>query len=329
MAVTVATGLGWLVLLHARLAEAAPFELDWSAPEGCPSRERIVEASLARLGEGPSRGAPELLVKGNVTVTGASITADFQVRDAAGTELGERGVRFEESRCADITESAALVLAMMIAVARPQAAPSSPDAHATSEDTEPRAVLPDRPSRPARESQPPRERVPMTIGASALMSAGLLPEIGFGGALRWTATFATPVLVGLEGSFEMSPSVRAAEGEAVFRYLDAGALVGYRVMRSRWLELIPLVEARAGVALVTTRGFRASYDATRFVSVLAAGVLGRVPLSSTLRLDVLPDVRVPLVADEFVLRQPERIVSVHRSATIETRLAVGIAWEFR
>lgn len=317
------------LLLHSRFAGAAPFELDWSAPEGCPSRERVVEASLARLGEAPEAGPPELFVKGHVTRDGASIGADFQVRDGAGNDLGERTVHFEESRCEDITDSAALVLAMMIAVARPHAAPPtlpSPEQRFERESPMPAtAPIPDRTTRRAGR----RDRVPMTIGVSAVTSVGLLPEIGFGAAVRWTATFATPILVGLEGSFETSGSVPVAEGEAAFRYVDGGALLGYRVLRSTWLELVPLVEARAGLSLVSTSGFRASYDATRFTSLLGAGILGRVPLSSSLRVDVMPDLRVPLVADEFVIRQPGQVVSVHRSATLESRLAIGIAWEFR
>lgn len=326
MAVTLVTGA---MLLHSRLTQAAPFELDWAAPEGCPSRERIVEASLARLGEAPDAGPPELFVKAHVEVDGASIGADFQVRDGAGNDLGERAVHFEESRCGDITDSAALVLAMMIAVARPHASPPTSPTHAPRIDPEPpqpaSAPMPDRTTRQTRS----REPVPTTIGVSAVTSAGLLPEIGFGAAVRWTATFATPVVIGLEGSFETSGSVPVAEGEAAFRYVDGGVLVGYRVLRAPWLELVPLVDARAGLSLVSTSGFRTSYDATRFTSLLGTGILGRIPLSSSLRVEVMPDLRMPLVADEFVVRQPGRVLSVHRSATIEGRLTVGMAWEFR
>jgi hypothetical protein len=310
------------VVTHAEVASAAPFELEWSAPEGCPSREQIVEASLARLGENKSSDPPELFVRGNVDIEDGAYVAHFQVKDAAGADLGERRVRFDEPRCEDITDSAALVLAMMIAVARP---------HTLAPETEaPRASTPRRArARPAPVvASRSFAHVPMTVGASAVVSMGLLPNVGFGGALRWTATFSPPILLGLEGSFEASPVAHVAGGETTFRYLDAGALVGFRVVRWPGLEIVALFEARGGMAIASTAGFRSAYDATRFVGIVAAGVLGRVPLGPTLRLEVLPDLRVPIVVPDFVVRERGELVRVHRPAPVEGRLSLGIAWEF-
>ncbi|MDF2697866.1 MAG: hypothetical protein K0S65_6249, partial [Labilithrix sp.] len=246
----------------------------------------------------------------------------FQVKDGAGADFGERRVRFDEPRCEDITDSAALVLAMMIAVARPHTL--APETEASRAST-PRRARP----RPARVvASRSFARVPMTVGASAVVSMGLLPNVGFGGGLRWTATFSPPILLGLEGSFEASPVAHVAGGETTFRYLDAGALVGFRMVRWPGLEIVPLIETRCGMAIASTAGFRSAYDATRFVGIVAAGVLGRVPLGPALRLEVLPDLRIPVVAPDFVVRERGELVRVHRPAPVEGRLSLGIAWDF-
>ncbi|MBN9159693.1 MAG: hypothetical protein BGO98_27305 [Myxococcales bacterium 68-20] len=327
MRATVAALVVCTSLMHARFAKAAPFELEWSAPEGCPSGERIVTASLARLGESSSSAPPELYVHGTVTVEDGVIAAEFRLKDTRGADLGERRVRFDEPRCEDIVESTALVLAMMIAVARPHASAPEPASEPEARSAPP--PPPARVGRPLPPATPERSRmhVPMTLGASAVASVGLLPNIGFGGALRWTATL-SPVVVGVEGSFETSQSVRVLGAEAKFRFVDAAALVGFRVMRARWLELIPIVEARGGIAVASTTGFRSAYDATRFVGVIAAGMLGRIPLGPALRLEVLPDVRVPLNADDFMVSDRGKLYHVHRPASVEGRLAVGFGWEF-
>jgi len=317
--------------MHAGTANAAPFALEWSAPEGCPARERVVAASLARLKERESSAVPELYVRGDIVFEDGAIIGEFRVRDAAGVDLGERRVRFDESRCEDIVESAALVLAMMIAVARPHVPPSQP-AVVPVPVPEPK---PESAPLPHPERTPPRAataraatRVPMTLGASAVASAGFLPNAGFGGALRWTATLGRGVVLGVEGSFEAAQPVEVLGARATFRSVDVGALAGVRILRSEWIELVPMLEARGGIVIVSTSGFRSAYDTTRFASIVGAGVLARIPLGPMLRLDVLPDVRVPLNADAFMVRERGELFHVHRPAPVEGRVAVGIAVEF-
>jgi hypothetical protein len=326
MRVTAAVLAACTFVTCARFAKAAPFDLEWSAPDGCPSRERIVAASRARLGESESSTPPELHVRGVVVVEDGVFSAEFQLKDASGADLGERRVRFDEQRCEDIVESAALVLAMMIAVARPNALPPEPVVEPASPPAPKPASVRHPPPRDT--AQRPRGHMPMTLGASAIASVGLLPNVGFGGALRWTKALSSPVIVGVEGSFETSEAVQVLGAEAMFRFVDAGALVGFRVMQVRWLELVPIFEVRGGIAIASSRGFRSAYDTTRFLGVVAGGVIGRVPLGPALRLEVLPDVRVPLNADDFLVSDRGRLFHVHRPAPVEGRLAVGVAWEF-
>ncbi|MDF2692753.1 MAG: hypothetical protein K0S65_1136, partial [Labilithrix sp.] len=248
--VTVALVVAFTCIMHAKPARAAPFDLEWSAPEGCPSRERMIAATRARLGESEASAPPALFVRGTVAADDGVIVVDLQVKDIAGAELGERRVRFDGSSCQAIVDPTALVLAMMLAVARPHE-PEPEPATAPAPTSKP---APDRhnPFASHPSSGPPlttakeRTHVPMTFGASGVASLGLLPNAGFGGALRWTATLASFVVVGAEGSFETSWAARAASGEATFQFFDAGALAGVRLVRSRYLEIVPLLEARGG-----------------------------------------------------------------------------------
>ena len=330
--------VAFMCTMHAGIARAAPFELDWSAPEGCPSGERMLLATRARLGEHDSSAAPELFVRGTVTVEGAIVVLDLRVHDANGEDLGERRVRFDDRACEAIEAPAALVLAMMIGVAR------SREASATHEEpsggpAEPAPVEPTAPESPparARSPRPPppageptRVSPPMTVGLSGAASHGALPNVGFGGALRWTATLWASVMIGIEGSFETTWAVRAASGEATFRRIDAAVLIGAPVVRSRSFEIVPLLQGRGGILTGDVTGLPSTHDATSVVGALGAGVLGRIPLGQALRFEVLPDVRVPLTRDEFQIRRAGELIRVFRPEAVEARLSLGFAWELR
>jgi len=323
-------------VMHAGIAQAAPFELEWSAPEGCPSRERMLFATRARLGEeqhDPS-ALPELFVRGTVTVEGGVVVLDFRVNDAIGEDRGERRVRFDDRTCEAIEAPASLVLAMMIGVARARAtqepAPEAPVEPARIE--EPKAPEPAparvRPPRPPPPSEPPQS-APMTVGLSGVASHGGLPNVGFGGALRGTATFWGSVVLGLEGSFETTWAVPAANGQATFRRFDGAVLIGTPIVRSRSIEIIPLLQGRGGLLTGDVSGLPSAYDATSVVGAFGAGALGRIQLGQTLRFEVMPDVRVPLSRDEFQVRRTGELIRVHRPAAVEARLSLGFAWELR
>lgn len=330
--------VAFMCMMHASIARAAPFELDWSAPEGCPSRERMLLATRARLGEHePSAAPPELFARGTVTVEGPSVVLDLGVNDANGEDRGERRVRFDDRPCEAIEAPAALVLAMMLGVARsreanvvheglPEGAAEPAPLGPKPPESPPARVRSPRPPSPA--GEPPRAH-PMTVGLSGVASHGALPNVGFGGALRWTTTLWASVVIGIEGSFETTWAVRAASGEATFRRLDAAVLLGVPVVRSRWLELIPLLQGRGGILTGEVSGLPSSYEATSFVGALGVGALGRIPLGQALRFEVLPDVRIPLTRDEFQVRRAGELIRVFRPEAVEARLSLGFAWELR
>jgi len=289
----------------------------------------MMAASREALGEVESAAAPELFVHGVVTDEHDAVVVHLRVADAAGVDLGERRVRLEVRRCAAIEEPAALILAMMIAVARtrepahelPRSAPIAPPVVPASSPGR------DRPE-PASPTRGPRTaRAPMTVGASAVASVGALPNVGLGGAVRWTASLAR-VLLGLEGSFETSLPRRAASGETTFRLFDVGALAGVRIVRAQRFELVPLLEVRGGVLTGHASGFPSTYDAARLVGVVAAGALARIPFGSAFAVELLPDVRVPFAHDTFAVREGGKLIRVHSTASVEGRLSIGVGWSF-
>jgi hypothetical protein len=281
-----------------------------------------------------------LFVRGKVTVERGIVVLDLRVKDASGEDRGERRVRFDDRTCEEIEAPAALVLAMMIGVARARGADASneepPGAIAEpaplderiAPDRAPVRERPPRP-RPAPVAEPTRVSAPMTLGLSAVASHGGLPNVGLGGALRWTATFWGSVMLGLEGTFETTWAVPAANGEATFRRIDGGVLIGATAVRSRWLEIIPLVEARGGVLTGEVSGLPSAHDATSVVGAFGAGALGRIPLGRALRLEVLPGIRLPLARDEFQVRRADELIRVFRPDAVEARLSFGFAWELR
>ncbi len=336
MKVTATLLIACICMTHAWAAEAAPFVLDWSAPEGCPSRERMLAATRARLSDDDPNAPPELFVRGEVTLAEGIVVVDLQVKDASGEDRGERRVRFDDRSCDAIETPTALVLAMMLGVARPRESNHAgehpladvPAAPAPSEPAPLRSGPAQDPPRPSpRPVAPGRALRPMTLGISAVASHGVLPNVGFGGALRWAATFWGPVVIGVEGSFETTWALRAANGEATFRRFDAAALVGVRVVRARSLEVVPLLEGRGGVLTGNVRGLSSTSDATSMLGSLGAGVLAKVPLGDVVSFEVLPDVRVLLGRDEFQVLSRGELIHVHRPAPFEARLSLGLAWE--
>jgi len=334
--------------IHARLVRAAPLELDWSGPEGCPSRERILAALHAALGEAETTASPALFVRGTVTTDGSAFIVHLHIEDAAGNDIGERRIRHAERSCQAIEEPTAIVLAMMISAAWPRSdgeahtvEPNLPPARSAPSEAEPAAPA-EAPGSPpasrrhgenARPPSPAPERrrapSPMTVSAAAVTSVGLLPNVAFGGALRWTTVLPAPLVIGAEASFEATWAARAASGDATFRYYDVGALLGVRLVRERDFELVPLLTARAGVMTAIVSGLASNADALRVVGSSSAGVLARLRLGPTLHLEALPELRVPFGRDDFQVLANDKLLHVHRPALFEGRLALGVGWAFR
>lgn len=321
-----AVGLGiasWSVA-----AIGAPFELAWSAPDGCPSGERIVDATRARLGEAPSDTPPELFVQGTVT---AEETGGFVVRlamtDAAGVAVGEREVRVEQDRCSEIEAPTSLVLAMMIAIARPRSeaheqAPGAPP-------PPPSAKPVPQPAPVAAPVAPPRSPRRVMLGAGAVGSTGILPSAGLGLAIRAAYSPGAGVSFGLETAFEAAHAAHVAGGEVGFQLFSAAARLGLSVLRTDVIELLPTIGARGALLRTSPTGFSAVRHDVRPTMLAGPGVLVRVRLAPHLFAEALPELEAVLVRDRFRIREGEKLYHIHRASLFEGRLSVGIGYEFR
>ncbi len=334
---TLGSVLGLVVTSWPMEAHAAPFELAWSAPEGCPSREAIVEATQTRLGEPASGSSPELFVQGTVETVSRGFVVILALRDASGRSIGERQVRVERQDCKDVEDPASVVLAMMIAVARPtpgkdDASQKELEATPPPPASEPRASTP---PPPATQPAAPRIAPPslpahrVLLSASGVTSLGILDTVGLGFGVRASYSPTSPLHLALETAFEASPKRQLAGGEVAFQLASASARVGLTVLRTATVELIPTAGARGALIRASPTGFATVQDEVRTTMLVGPGLLVRAKLGPHLFAEVLPEVEGALRRDRFKIRDGGKLYDVHRAAAFEARLSLGLAYELR
>ncbi len=340
MASAVGLAVGLVVASWPAPANGAPFDLVWSAPAGCPSREVIVAATQASLGESPSEASPELFVQGAVRAVGGGFVVKLGLKDASGRALGEREVRVGPPSCEAIEEPVSLVLAMMIAVARPRleergdsaerAETPPPSTPAPASVRGPSSTPAPPPSTPAPAARPSAEPLPhrLVVGAAGVGSLGVLPNVGRGFAIRAMYSPRSIVLVGLEASFEACGSVRVESGEVGFQLFAASARVGVAALRTARFELIPTAGVRAGASRSIPTGFSVVKDETRASLLAGTGALARVELAPHIFAEILPELEVALIRDRLQIRHGAKLYSVHRASLFGARVSLGLGYEF-
>jgi len=308
-------------------AEAASFDLHWSAPAECPSRDAIVDATLARLGEENRTAPPELFIEGTVRAHDGGFLATLVLSDASGQLVGERELRVAGQDCAAIEEPVSLVLAMVIATLRPHEATRVDAGRAAM----PRSRTPATARSAAATETDARERPPrFFVGAGATTSYGVLPDVGLGAALRANYSPGSILFFGLEASFEVGGSAHVGTGHIGFQLIDGSARVGLQALRSDRFELIPTLGARAGVIRAPSSGFSRSFgNETRAIVLAGPGVLGRVRLAGNVFLEALPELEIVFIRDDFQGVDRGKLYSVHRARPADVRLAFGIGYDFR
>lgn len=331
-------------------ATGAPFELDWSAPVGCPSREEIVAATHASLGEPITEAPPEFFVRGAVRATDDGFLVTLVLEDETGRSVGERVVRVDRRACSEIVTPASVVLAMMIDVARPRVAqrdeppelaepppapehaPPAPEhAPPTPEPPPPASraplVVPARTAMRASPERPPPHR--LSFGATGVASIGSVPGVGLGIGLRALYFPKSLFLLGLEASFEGGSSVRVAGGEVGFQLFSGAARAGLPVARTERFELIPTVGARAGLIRTVPVEFAAVPNDTGMMTAVGPGVLVRAELSRSFFFEGLFDAELILLRDRFQILEGDKLHRIHEPSAFGARLALGFAYEFR
>jgi len=310
----------------------------------------MIEATLKRLEESRSDAPPELFVEGVVRKESGGFVVSLVLRDPSGRGLGEREVRVERQSCQDVEGTAALVLALMIAVARPNlvAPPETQgDAAATPSTIAPEAPSPEAPSpaplrtppgRPPAKaavvhapvaSSPAELPLRVLLGASGSASVGVLPGAGLGVGVRAMVAPWSAVLIGVEASLDRGATVPSHSGEVGFAMLAAAARVGLSALQTTQLELIPTASLRGGIIRTSPQNLRNVASDERTVALAGVGVLARAKLGHGLFAEALPEVAAVFFRRQFQVRSDGALDDVHRVGPVETRISVGLGYEFR
>ncbi len=341
------SSLGFVLFSCPGSASAAPFELAWSAPTGCPSRDEIVEATRARLGAAISEAPPPGFVEGTVSEVPEGFSVRLAMKDSAGRQVGVRQVRVDSHTCQEIEGQTSLVLAMMIAVVHPPraetAAKLDEPVEVPATETSPPAAVP--PPVPA--ANPPSEQGPtrpppakpdpkrdpgshrLLVGAAAVASRGGLPTTAGGAAVRALYSPGGILLFGLEASAETGASVHAGSGSVAFALFGASARLGASVLKTSRLELVPMLGARLAFIHHSPRGYQEVHQRLRTTVVGGPGVLLRFEVARSLFVEALPEIGAIFVREGFRVREGDKLYLVHRTRALETRLSLGVAYEFR
>ena len=341
----VASAVGLVAVGWSPAVEAAPFELEWSAPEGCPTREAILDTTYARLGKARADDPPGLFVRGDVAAVDRGFTVTLVLEDVTGRSVGERTVRVGDSACAAIETPASVVLAMMIAVARPRAVAPAPratpaDPPAPAPSPPPSSPAPSSPAPSPPPPAPPSPALPPTgrsdeathrlsVGAAAVGSTGALPNVGLGAGINATYGWGPWFLLRFEASVEAGGSVRAAGGEVRFTLFSAAARAGVAALRTDHVVLAPTVGARAGLIRTSAVELAAPQSESLTLGTLGPGLLMRVALGRSLILEGALDVELILRRDHFHVRERGGLKLIHEPSLFAPRVAMGLAYEFR
>lgn len=324
--------VGLLVAGWPALASAAPFDLAWSAPEGCPSREEIVDATYARLGESResrSERPAELFVEGTVVETGDGFVVTLLLTDASGHSVGERVVNIGERACAGILTPTSVVLAMMISVACPPDA--QPDQPAGSETTPipPDQPLPVRRRRATRAPSKPPPPDPVALGAAVVGSTAILPDVGVGLAIHASYFPRSVILLRLEASFEVGGSVHVARGEVDFHLWSVGGRAGLLAAHTKRFDIIPTFGGRVGLLQTRATGVKVPLDDASVVAAIGPGVVGRAKLGPAVTLEAFLDGELVLRRDRYQVMEGDKLHHIHEPNLLGARLGLGLTYDFR
>lgn len=324
--------VGLLVAGWPAVAGAAPFELAWSAPEGCPSREEIVDATYARLEESRSERPPELFVEGAVVENGDQFIVTLVLADASGRSVGERVVNVDERACSAVLIPTAVVLAMMISVAcPPDAQADQPPQPASSEATTPSPDqgLPVRRPRRRRATANSPTPDPISFGAAVVGSTAILPDFGVGLLLHASYFPRSEILLRLEASFEEGNSVEVARGDVGFHLWSVGGRAGLVFARTKRFDLVPTLGGRVGLLQTSASGFKVPLDDASIVATVGPGVVARAKLGSPITLEAFLDGELVLRRDRYQVIEGDKLHHIHEPHLLGVRLGLGLAYDFR
>ncbi len=317
VALTLVAGTG---VAHAQ-DQQPPFDLDWRAPAGCTSAERLSTEITRLIG-------PNAHPEGTTHVSGEVSAQDngtYLVKLAL-EQSGRPGERtLTGATCAEVSRAAALLIALAIA---PDAAHEEPEPRP--KPPRPKPPPPPPPPPPPKPPPPPERRFALALGPAA--EVGLLPNLGAGGELSLGAAFK-------RFSFEAFGATYLNQNRAA----EAGSGGGRFSVRSFGVRgcagLAPgdfSFAACVGGSTnhVAARGYGVDFPGSNSTDVGSLSLAVRVELhfsaNVSLRLDAGP--HYMLGGASFVLSSdtttPVRPIPVYRITSFDAGGSLKLVWHF-
>lgn len=310
----------------------APNWLEWSVPRECPGVDYIEGRLVDWLGSPPAE-TDDLAVQAKLRWS--EVGWHVRVHVALNGQAGERAVVVES--CSDAADFVALTVALSVDPAlmgetrkAPEPAPAEPPRRSEREESGKVAedLLLEEPSKEGEEpAQAAGRPIVLAVGAAAELSAGALPDLHFGLALRLGLHDLLPrTRLWLVGRFlpEKESNGPSARGPIAFSLLS-GRLSGCSLLLDGRLSFGPCVLVEVGT-IQAGQSFGTLLDqggSTLWASVGASLELD-LRLSEMVRPFAGLDLLVPVANTEFLLNDG----STYYETQVGFRLAGGISFFF-
>lgn len=310
----------WLAAGAARPSE--PIELEWSAPDGCPTRQDVLSRAAALLGQTGSE--QRIIARGRIRAAEGEFELELETVTSDGT--GRR--RLRAGQCGELAQPAALLLALAVdpAVTAPEPAPSEPTSEPTPIAPAPAPAAPPTPAapgpRPVDEARESGLAARLALGLAGDVGALPAPAPGIAGSLG-AALGPTTLEARLTVLLEQRAEIGGGRGGA-FALASAGLSACHDVATTP-VVLAPCLGVEAGRLSGAGFGVREPGSGSALWVAGLAGLRGVQTLANGLGVWVGAELVIPVLRPEFVL---ENVGVVHRPARAGGRAAIGAEVRF-
>jgi hypothetical protein len=318
-----ATGLAFgLAMAMPCAVLAAPLELAWDAPDGCPDRDAVEALVSQRLGERSTPRAAPLTASGRISTAPIGFVLTLR------TPTGER--KLEAASCDELAQSAAVILALLI---DPRAAPEPSPSVEPEPEAEPEPE-PDPEPEPAEESSPTSapnsasREVHGFVRAELVGDIGLLPSVGLGpGVAGGVVVYRTTLE--LSGAFLPAHDVTQGEDDDVG---DLRAFIG-RLGACQALLAKPALGPCAFVEYTHLLGrgddsLKPRHDVDGGLWSLLAAARLSVGIDASFGWMLELGVGLPLSVAEFRVDEGASARTVHRTSRVVGHARTGLELRF-
>jgi hypothetical protein len=237
--------------------------------------------------------------------------------DRTGQALGSRELRLDSARCEALTETLALIVAVML---DPDPAPPPPELP---------AALPVVVAAPPPPPAPPPWR--LGVGLGPVLATGVTPGPGFGVGVQAALGRAGRVAYGaaLEGFL---PAEQAIVGEAVGRFQAGLARLRAcpRLAGGDRVRLEACLSVEAGLVRYAGRGFDVEGAGVRVHAGAALGPALELRLTDATFVRLAADAAVPFVRHRYVFTEADGRTRqrAFEAPVAGARAHVGVGWRF-